>query len=242
MRARRCGNRRFARPSDTRRASLFSDSDRQGTIALSYRWRRPLALSLALSAALFAAVYTRLLKTAPPGLASPYAKADIGRRFMAVMVDALMAMTAWVSFRYYQSALSLIAGVLYVVLKDSMAGRSVGKFCFGLVVIDLLTGRPCGCVGSAKRNFLLLVPGPNISALFLESATIVRDPLGHRLGDRLAHTQVVDGLGVRDFAAAFQRWWEDFVARLEREPGKPRRLPVKIARLNCRTFEHDSRM
>jgi RDD family len=186
-----------------------------------------LVTALGLSTVLFAIVYTRLLETVAPGLASPYAKADIGRRFSAVMVDALLVMTAWVLFRHYDSAIYLILGALYVLLKDSIAGRSVGKFCFGLVVIDLLSGRPCGRVASAKRNILLLIPGPNISAVFLESATIVRDPQGQRLGDRLAHTQVVDGLGVRDFAAAFQRWWQDFVARLERTPGKPRRLPVK---------------
>lgn len=189
-----------------------------------------LVTALALSTVLFAIIYARLLETAPPGLASPYPKADIGRRFSAIMVDALIVATAWVLFRYYQSAIYLIVGLLYLVLKDSMVGRSVGKFFFGLVVIDLLTGRPCDRIGSAKRNILFLVPGPNISAVFLESATIVRDAQGQRLGDRLAHTQVVDGLGVRDFAAAFQRWWQDFVARLERTPGKPRRLPVKVER------------
>jgi hypothetical protein len=192
-----------------------------------------LVTALALSTVLFAVVYARLLETVFPGLASPYTKADIGRRFSAVVVDALIAMTAGVLFRYYGSVVYLILGLLYVVLKDSMVGRSVGKFCFGLVVVDLLTGRPCGRIGSVKRNILFLVPGPNISAVFLESATIARDPQGQRLGDRLAHTQVVEGLGVRDFAAAFQRWWQDFVARLERTPGKPRRLPVKVERMDC---------
>jgi len=187
-----------------------------------------LVTALALSMVLFAVVYARLLQTVPPGLASPYTKADIGRRFSAVMVDALIVMTAWILFRYYESVVYLGLGLLYVVLKDSMAGRSVGKFCFGLVVVDLLTGRPCGRIGSAKRNVLFLVPGPNISAVFLESATIMRDPQGQRLGDRVAHTQVIEGFGVRDFAAVFQRWWQDFVTRLERAPGKPRRVPVKV--------------
>lgn len=192
-----------------------------------------LVTALALSAVLFAVVYARLLQTLFPGLASPYTKADIRRRFSAVMVDALLVMTAWVLFRHYESVVYLTFGLLYVVLKDSIVGRSVGKFCFGLVVVDLLTGRPCGRIASAKRNILFLVPGPNLSAVFLESATILRDPQGQRLGDRLAHTQVVEGLGVRDFAAAFQRWWQDFVARLERTPGKPRRLPVKVERMDC---------
>ena len=203
--------------------------------------RAILITALVLSTVLFAVVYARLLKAVPPSLASPYTKADIGRRLSAVMVDALIVMTAWVLFRYYESAIYLLVGMLYVGLKDSFAGRSVGKFCFGLVVVDLLTGRPCGRINSVKRNILLVVPGPNISAVFLESATIVRDPQGQRLGDRFAHTQVVEGLGVKDFAAAFQRWWQDFVVRLERTPGRRRRLPVKMERnARCTVQERKS--
>ena len=143
------------------------------------------------------------------------------------MVDGLLMMTAWILFGYYESVLYLLAGLLYLLLRDSLLGRSVGKFCFGLVVIDLHTGDPCGRISSMKRNILFLVPGPNFCAPFLELATIVRDPQGQRLGDRLAQTQVVEGLGARDLASAFQRWWRDFLDQLEPTPRRPRRLPVK---------------
>jgi hypothetical protein len=33
--------------------------------------------------------------------------------------------------------------------------------------------------------------------VFLEALTIARDSLGQRLGDRIAQTQVVEGLGAR---------------------------------------------
>jgi uncharacterized RDD family membrane protein YckC len=161
------------------------------------------------------------------GLASPYAKADIGRRFCAVMVDSLFVMTGWFFYRQSESVLPLLAGLLYALLRDSTFGRSIGKFLFGLVVIDLETGRPCGRAGSAKRNVLFLLPGANLSAAFLEAVTIVRDPQGQRLGDRLAQTQVVEGFGARDLAAAFQRWWREFIAQLEGTPRRPRRVPVK---------------
>ncbi len=185
--------------------------------------RSVLVAATALSAILFAVSYSRLLERMFPGLASPYPKADIGRRFLSGMVDALLVMTAWILFRYYESPVYLFVGLLYIVLKDSLLGRSVGKFCFGLVVIDLHTGYPCGRVSSAKRNILFLVPGLNMSAAFLELMTVVRDPQGQRLGDRLAQTQVVEGLGARDLASAFQRWWRDFLDRLERTPRRSRR-------------------
>jgi uncharacterized RDD family membrane protein YckC len=185
--------------------------------------RSVLVAAAALSAVLFAVSYPRLLERIFPGLASPYPKADIGRRFLSGMVDGLLVMTAWILFRYYESPVYLFVGLLYIVLKDSLLGRSVGKFCFGLVVIDLHTGYPCGRVSSVKRNILFLVPGLNMSAAFLELMTVVRDPQGQRLGDRLAQTQVVEGLGARDLASAFQRWWRDFLDRLERTPRRSRR-------------------
>jgi hypothetical protein len=93
--------------------------------------------SIVLPAVLFGVFYYPTLNTLARGLASPYAKANIG---------------------------------------SSMSGRSIGKFLFGLVVIELETGRPCGRAGSAKRNVLFLLPGANLSAAFLEAVTINGTP------------------------------------------------------------------
>jgi uncharacterized RDD family membrane protein YckC len=183
--------------------------------------------SIVLAAILFGVVYYPTLNKLARGLASPYAKADIGRRFCAVLVDCLFVVTAWFVYRQSESVLSLLPGLLYVLLRDSMFGRSIGKFLFGLVVIDLKTGRPCGRLGSAKRNVLFLIPGANLAAAFLEAVTIMRDPQGQRLGDRVAQTQVVDGFGARDLAAEFQRWWRDFISQLDGTPRRPRRVPIE---------------
>jgi hypothetical protein len=143
------------------------------------------------------------------------------------MVDGLLTTTVWFFSRNSGAVSYLIVGLLYILFRDAILGRSIGKTCFGLVVIDLKTGRPCGWGGSAKRNVIFLLPGANLAALFLESTTIVHDSLGRRFGDRLAQTQVVEGLGARDLAAEFQRWWRDFLAQLDGTCRKPRRLPVK---------------
>ncbi len=109
----------------------------------------------------------------------------------------------------------LFVGGTYLLLRDSMSGRSIGKFCCGLVVVNLMTGRPCGRGASISRNALFLLPGANVVAAFLEMATIVRDRQGQRLGDRFALTQVVEGFGAKDLAKAAQQWWLDFLARVE---------------------------
>jgi RDD family len=185
--------------------------------------------SLVLAAVAFGIIYYPAFDKLARGLASPYAKADVGKRFSAAMVDGLLIVTSWFLYRSHDSALYLGAVLLYLVCRDSISGRSVGKFCFGLLVIDLQTGKPCGPIGSATRNIVFLLPGANLVALFLEAASVARDPQGQRLGDRLAQTQVVEGFGARDLAAEFLHWWRDFISNLDGTPRKPRRIPVKCA-------------
>jgi hypothetical protein len=165
-------------------------------------------------AVLFAIVYFPVVTKLSRSLASPYAKADIRKRLFAATVDGLLVITGWFFYRSSESALIALAGAAYLLLRDAWAGRSAGKFLVGLVVVSLETGRPCTVGGSIRRNILLVVPGVNVVAVFLEVVTIVRDAQGQRLGDRWALTQVVEGLGIKDFAAAFQRWWQSFIVEL----------------------------
>ena len=162
---------------------------------------------LVLPALTFALLYSPVLTRLSPSLASHYPKAEMKRRVLAGGVDgSLCAMTLY----FYLNSGSLwfvVAGAAYVVFRDAVMGRSVGKFSAGLTVISLETRLPCTLAGSVQRNALFLFPGANIAAVFLKAAAVVRDPHGHRLGDRLARTQVVRGLGARDLAMAFARWW-----------------------------------
>ena len=155
----------------------------------------------------FALLYSPVLTRLSPVIASHYPKADIMRRLLAGGVDgSLCAMSLY----FYVNSGSLwfvVAGAAYLVFRDALMGRSVGKFTAGLTVISLETGLPCTLAGAIRRNVFFLFPGANIAAVFLEARTVVRDPHGHRLGDRLAQTQVVRGLGAADLAQAFARWW-----------------------------------
>jgi GNAT superfamily N-acetyltransferase len=81
------------------------------------------------------------------------------------------------------------------------------------------------------RLLLLLLPGANIVAIVLEARTIVSDPQGQRLGDRLAHTQVIEGAGARDLVKSFQDWLLSLASGLAEASGRRRRrVPGRIDR------------
>jgi hypothetical protein len=167
-------------------------------------------------ALVFGLAYFPIVTYLARGLASSYKKVDLRRRFLAAAVDGSLVVTA-VSLYTATGALPFLLGAaVYVAMRDAIAGRSVGKFLFGLVVIHLESGRPAGGMPSLRRNLLFLLPGANLVALGLESLTIVRDPQGQRLGDRLAQTQVVDGFTVREQARAFAEWWRRFLPEATR--------------------------
>jgi hypothetical protein len=182
------------------------------------------------SAITMALAYRPILNKLSMALASPYPKADMTRRFFAASIDMIAVSIVWVRYRTSGSLLYLFAGLAYLLLRDAVSGRSFGKFVCGLVVIDLATGRPCSFRAAVRRNALHVLPGANVVAAFLETATIVRDPYGMRLGDRFALTQVVDGFGARDIVAAVQEWWLHFISHLELDSRRPRRAPVRVPR------------
>jgi len=161
---------------------------------------------LLLPAVAFALAYSSIVTHFSRGLVSPYTKADVRKRFSAAFVDALVVTTLSLVYWTGGSPLYLAFGAGYLLLRDAVGGRSIGKLLFGLVVISMKTGRPSSFAGSVERNLLLLLPGPNVVAVFLEARTIVADPQGQRLGDRLAQTQVVEGAGARELVKSLQDW------------------------------------
>jgi uncharacterized RDD family membrane protein YckC len=184
-------------------------------------------LAYLLPAVLFALVYFPTYTYLSVGLVSPYAKVDVRKRFLAAYLDSTSVILGW--FMYLSSgSLTYVAGAAaYMLLRDSIGGQSLGKLLVGLVVVNVQTGRFCGLKDSVLRNVFVLIPGANVVAVFLESVTIIRDPQGQRLGDRLAQTQVIEGLGAKDLATLFQQWWQGVFGNLERSPRRPRRQPAE---------------
>jgi uncharacterized RDD family membrane protein YckC len=176
-----------------------------------------------LPAAAFALVYYPLTRLIASGLVSPYAKADIRKRIYAAALDGLLLVSSVILYQRFDSMPFLILGAIYLAVRD-MRGQSIGKLLFGLVVMDLETGKRATLRASLRRNVMLIVPGINIAAVALEFMAIVRDPQGQRLGDRLAQTQVVEGLGAKELIDEFQRWWQRVAGEMARGERR-RRVP-----------------
>jgi hypothetical protein len=188
--------------------------------------------ALALPSVLFMLLYFPALKLSLV-LVSPYPKAGVRSRMYGAAVDGLIVTSCWVAYWNAGSVPYAVVAMLYLLLRDGFGGQSIGKFVVGQVVIHVDTGQRCRLAGSITRNLFLILPGANLVAVVLEARTLVRDPQGQRLGDRLAHTQVVEGLGARDVVKALQDWWASFLADLPgaaRRPGRVRPVRVKCAR------------
>ncbi len=183
-------------------------------------------LSLLFAAILFGLVYFPTLNYLSVGLVTPYAKVDVRRRLLAAWVDGMPVLAAWFLYSRTGSLAGAGVAVLYLLLRDSIGGQSLGKLLVGLVVVTVRTGGLCTWKESVLRNVFALIPGANIVAPFLETITIIRDPQGQRLGDRLAQTQVIEGLGAKDLATSFQEWWMSVFGELERTRRR-RRQPAE---------------
>jgi len=179
-----------------------------------------------LSAIVFAVVYFPIATRLSRALVSPYPKADVKRRILAAIIDGQIVMTCCVLYWTSDFLWYLAAGGAYLLFRDAIRGQSVGKFVAGLVVVSLERGRPCSPADSVARNLLLLIPGANVVALFLEARAVVRDPQGQRLGDRLAQTQVIDGLGAKELVQSFV----GFAAKFDHGLGRRGHAPERIDR------------
>jgi uncharacterized RDD family membrane protein YckC len=180
----------------------------------------------------FALMYPTMLAKLSLGIASPYTKVELPRRLYAAAIDGLIVASIF-ALSWSSSSIAVVAGgTAYVLLRDTVRGRSLGKFLLGLTVISLETGRPASARDSVARNVLFVLPGANIASVFLETRTLARDPQGLRLGDRLAMTQVVDGYGAKDLAKDVQALIEDAAARIRTSTGRERRrrAPARIDR------------
>ena len=186
---------------------------------------------MVLPAAVFAAAYYPLLSQISSGLVSPYPKADVRKRVYAAAIDSMLVVTAIILYQRLESIAFPILGAMYLLLRDGVRGQGIGKIICGLTVIDLQSGQPAKMPASMRRNIVLLVPGANLVALVLELITVIRDRQGQRIGDRLAQTQVVEGLGAKDLATEFIEWWHAFVADLSRAGRRRRR--IRATRFNA---------
>lgn len=155
-----------------------------------------IVLSTATSALL---VYLGLSRRARP-IVSSYQKVEVARRFAAAAIDAGVALGGGLLLPTGSVAVLLLIPGAYILCRDAVLGRSIGKLVLGLFVVRLDTQRPCSLRESLLRNLLIALPPTNLIVVPLEAIGLARDSLGRRLGDQLAFTQVVRGYGVPELA------------------------------------------
>ncbi len=132
-----------------------------------------------------------------------YAKAPFGARLVAWIIDNWLLPGIFIS--------PLIAGIVldnkgllffsfftipltiwYNFTKDGWGeGQSMGKKLVGLMVMNLDSGMPCSKGSSALRAVMWFVPYVSSLVLLVDFVLALVDEKGRRIGDHLAHTQVV---------------------------------------------------
>jgi len=154
-------------------------------------------------------IFLPIFHKVAPLVISPYSKADTRKRLFASSVDISVCLTFYYLFTSFKGIHFLAIIGLYILLKDVLfKGRSIGKLLFGLIVIQVTNGKPCGIWQSIGRNILLIIPGINMVTCFFEFVLIYKDKHGIRLGDRIANTQVIEGMEVPELAKYFQLIFE----------------------------------
>ena len=156
---------------------------------------------------------------------SPYPQASMVLRGGARVIDVLLALGLYRA----TGPAGIVLALLYLLFADGMLqGQSAGKKIFGVKVVYLPTRAPGRYRDSVLRNapfglilILRMMPDLGDKAFLggilviggIEAWKVFRDPLGMRLGDAWAQTQVTDGkviagaglLGATDGARAAGR-------------------------------------
>lgn len=129
-----------------------------------------------------------------------YPKAQVLNRLIAKFIDGILAAAAG----RLVPPVGWLAGIAYILIADGFSGgQSIGKRLIGLQTVIPRTQEVAGFKESIIRNLplalaylLFLVPYIgwllSLAVLVFELLLIIGNDRGLRLGDELAHTQVLD--------------------------------------------------
>lgn len=114
-------------------------------------------------------------------------KAGPNKRVFAFLLDSLIGCAIGIISSLAGLKIHWIVWATYILFKDIYNGRSVGKLCAGIQIIDE-EGKPSNFTQTVMRNIFMIIP------LFplIEYFVMVQDSEGKRLGDKVAKTRVND--------------------------------------------------
>ena len=143
-------------------------------------------------------------KPTPP---QELAKADIGKRAVAAIIDIVISYIVGLI-----PVIGWLIGAAYMALRDGFTfepvdGQSLGKKLLNLRAVVVETGQRCDYVLSIKRNLPFIIPRifmviPVVGwligailylvAIVIEVILVVTDENGERIGDKIAGTRVIE--------------------------------------------------
>lgn len=148
--------------------------------------------------------------TTPDPVLQP--KADVARRFLAFLIDAVLSGIVGAVIGFIAPVLGAVVSAGYMIARDGvdvdfMDRRSIGKRLLHLRPVRL-DGRPMDLEASLRRNWMFGIGGIAQATfnfglggvvsligtiiVIYEIYRVTTDPAGRRWGDELAGTQVVD--------------------------------------------------
>jgi len=121
------------------------------------------------------------------------------KRLIAGIIDILIVFVIFFALLFYRKliiamvfrrGLALFIPHLYLLLKDSIEGKSIGKLIVGIMVFNEKEKKVGGVLDSIIRNWYLAIPfvGPTLFALIIGMQVLTGK---RRLGDRGAGTIVI---------------------------------------------------
>lgn len=140
-----------------------------------------------------------------PGSGEDFPKADVIHRFIAKFIDFLIV----AAFARLIPPVGFYVGMTYLLIADGLIeGQSLGKWLIGLRALRFDSGAAASFRESILRNipfalaYLSLII-PYIGWLLggaivlVEALLVIGNLQGHRIGDEIAKTQVIDPRRIR---------------------------------------------
>ncbi len=155
---------------------------------------------------------------------SPYPRVEFWPRLLAKIADALVALL----FAWLVPAVGVAMAVAYLLFCDALPnGQSPGKRLLGVKVVHVPTRRSCTVRPSVIRNLPIAVAAAFLANPYLaivavpivlfEGYMAYSDPLGIRIGDVFADTQVIDAKVPLEAPEPVERRYQ-----------RPARLPAEV--------------
>ena len=118
-----------------------------------------------------------------------FSKPGPNKRVCAFVIDYGLASSLgiWLAILLETKTAAWTNCLLYLLLRDTFGGRSLGKLAVGLRVIDVKE-RPLKISQAIIRNIFVVLP----LLPLLEYYVMLKNQQGRRIGDKVAKTLVVD--------------------------------------------------